>query len=38
MIIIKSGKLSCKTIGRIRMASDVALGLTGQLATTGDMN
>ncbi|MGM9933666.1 MAG: DUF6531 domain-containing protein, partial [Clostridium sp.] len=36
--IEKAGNLSCKTLGRIRMASDVALDLTGQLATTGDMN
>ena len=34
----KAKKLSCKTIGRIRMASDIGLDLMGQLATSGDMN
>jgi|GEM_PF-351203 len=34
----KAGELSCKTIGRIRLASDVALDMGSQLATTGDAN
>ncbi|EKQ50971.1 RHS repeat-associated core domain-containing protein [Clostridium sp. Maddingley MBC34-26] len=31
-------KLSCKTLGKIRLASDVALDMGSQLATTGDAN
>ena len=34
----KAGELSCKTIGKIRLASDVALDMGQQLATTGDAN
>ncbi|SDP16473.1 RHS repeat-associated core domain-containing protein [Clostridium gasigenes] len=34
----KAKKISCKTLGKIRLASDVALDMAGQLATTGDAN
>ena len=34
----KVGKLSCKTIGRIRTATDIALEVGTDLATTGDCN
>ena len=34
----KAGKLSCKAIGRIRTATDIALEVGTDLATTGDCN
>ncbi|OOM76177.1 putative deoxyribonuclease RhsC [Clostridium puniceum] len=34
----KAGELSCKTLGRVRLASDIALDMGSQLATTGDAN
>lgn len=34
----KAGELSCKTLGKIRLASDITLDVAQQLATTGDAN
>ncbi|MFT8349067.1 DUF6531 domain-containing protein, partial [Clostridium saccharoperbutylacetonicum] len=34
----KVAKLGCSTLGKVRLATDVAVDMAGQLATTGDAN